>query len=98
MVTALRVIMIHITPQLNQFSYLYCFNSEPLLVPRATLSSLYTYAGDKLNLFFCGNRDGLEVAVAYFRAGYAPKHYPTEKVRLILPFSLVNGLFLYITT
>lgn len=23
--------------------------------------------------------DGLEVAVAYFRAGYAPKHYPTEK-------------------
>lgn len=52
MVTALRVIMIHITPQLNQFSYLYCFNSEPLLVPRATLSSLYTYAGVKIKFVF----------------------------------------------
>lgn len=29
---------------------------------------------------FFVNRDGLEVAVAYFRAGFAPKHFPTEKV------------------
>lgn len=27
------------------------------------------------------NRDGLEVAVVYYRAGYSPKHYPTEKVQ-----------------
>ena len=26
------------------------------------------------------NRDDLEVAVVYYRAGYSPKHYPTEKV------------------
>jgi len=34
--------------------------------------------------------DGLEVAVAYFRAGYAPKHYPSEKewsARLTLELS-----------
>lgn len=35
--------------------------------------------------------DGMEVAVAYFRAGYAPKHYPSEKewsARLTVELSL----------
>ena len=31
------------------------------------------------NLFYV-NRNGMEVAVTYFRAGYDPRHYPTEKV------------------
>lgn len=29
------------------------------------------------------NRTGLEVGVAYFRAGYTPKDYPTDQVTYI---------------
>ena len=29
----------------------------------------------------------MEVAVAYFRSGYSPNHYPTEKVREFLASS-----------
>ena len=33
----------------------------------------------EVKVFFL-KRDDLEVAVVYYRAGYSPKHYPTEKV------------------
>ena len=33
-------------------------------------------------------RDGQEVAVTYFRAGYSPNDYPSDKVRLVF----TNGI------
>jgi len=38
-------------------------------------------------LDFSWSRDGMEVAVAYFRSGYSPNHYPTEKVSEFLASS-----------
>lgn len=46
-------------------------------VIRRSLSDIYhrSRTDDKKCLFV----DGMEVAVAYFRSGYSPNHYPTEK-------------------
>ncbi|KAK2556840.1 Glutathione synthetase [Acropora cervicornis] len=46
-------------------------------VIRRSLNDIYhrSRTDDKKCLFV----DGMEVAVAYFRSGYSPNHYPTEK-------------------
>ena len=50
----------------------------------------------EVKVFFL-NRDGLEVAVVYYRAGYSPKHYPTEKVQRqsIIKAPILKGNSIY---
>ena len=35
---------------------------------------------DIITIVVCCIRDGYEVAVIYFRCGYVPEHYPSQKV------------------
>ena len=48
----------------------------------------YVYAWTLIRFLLTFNRDGLEVAVAYFRAGYTPVDYPSENVS-----ALANSFF-----